>query len=264
MDYLKYDWCTYDNVVHKDHSLPNLQKPYAVMRQSLDKVNRDIVFSFCQYGMGDVWTWGAQVGGNLWRTNGDLQDEWGSLRYTFEAENGHEKYAGPGHWNDPDMLSVGYFNWGPIHPTHLTPNEQILQYSVWSLIAAPLLIGGDVTRLAPFTLALLSNDEVIDIDQDPLGHAAGRVAKDGNLEVWARPLSDGTHAAGLVNADDEATMVTVRWADLGITGPQPVHDLWLHKNVGIYRDFYSVEVPAHGCVLLKIGKPRPMTTERMQ
>ena len=256
VDYLKYDWCSYDDVVKKDHSLPNLKRPYAVMRASLDKVNRDMVFSYCQYGMGDVWTWGAALGGNLWRTNGDLQDDWGDLHGTFESENGHEKYAGPGHWNDPDMLSVGYFNWGPIHPTHLTPNEQITQFSIWSLIAAPLLIGGDVTRLDPFTLALLSNDEAIDVDQDPLGHAAGRVAQVGNTEVWARPLLDGTHAVGLVNVDSDTATVTVHWSDLGITGPQTVRDLWLHKNVGTYNGSYSVEVPSHGCVLLKIGKAR--------
>ncbi len=253
VDYLKYDWCTYADIAGKNPSLDLMQKPYRVMRASLDKVNRDIVFSFCQYGMGDVWTWGAEVGGNLWRTNGDLQDEWGALHDTFESENGREKYAGPGHWNDPDFLSVGIFDWGTVHPTHLTQNEQILQFSLWSLMAAPLMIGGDVSRLDPFTVGLLSNDEVIAIDQDPLGQAAGRTKQDGNLEVWSRPLFDGTHAAGLVNTDDEANTVTVKWSDLGLSGPQKVRDLWLHQDVGSFDEGYSVEVPAHGCVLIKIS-----------
>ncbi len=252
VDYLKYDWCTYSKIAGDNPTLDLLKKPYQVMRASLDKVNRDMIFSFCQYGMGDVWKWGGEVGGNLWRTNGDLADNWDALRSTFEAENGHQQYAGPGHWNDPDFLSVGYFNWGPIHPTHLTPNEQILQYSIWSLIAAPLMIGGDVTRLDSFTCGLLTNDEAIDIDQDPLGKAAVRVEKEGYCEVWARPLVDGSHAVGLINLDDEAQEVTVHWSNLGITGPQNVRDVWMHQNLGKFDDGYSVKVPAHGCVLLKI------------
>jgi alpha-galactosidase len=253
VDYLKYDWCSYGGIAGKKPSLDAMKKPYQVMRASLDKVDRDLVFSFCQYGMGDVWTWGAEVGGNLWRTNGDLQDNWGELRSVFESENGREKYAGPGHWNDPDFLSAGYFNWGSVHPTRLTPNEQITQYSIWCLIAAPLIIGGDVTRLDPFTVGLLTNDEAIDIDQDPLGKAAGRVSKEGGSEVWARPLFDGGHAVGLVNLDADTANVTVRWTDLGLTGSQKVRDIWLHKDLGTINDSYSVDVPPHGCVLLKVG-----------
>jgi alpha-galactosidase len=255
VDLLKYDWCSYETLAGPNASVEALQKPYAVMRAALDKVPRDMVFSMCQYGKGDVWKWGQQIGGNFWRTNGDLQDSWAELKRTFEAENGHEKYAGPGHWNDPDFLSVGYFNWGTIHPTRLTLNEQITQFSLWCLLAAPLGIGGDVTRLDQFTLGLLSNDEAIEVDQDPLGQAAGMKRKDGNREIWTRPLSDGTCAVGLVNVDEQALTITVRWSDLDLFGPQKVRDLWLHRDVGTFADSYAVEVPAHGCVLLKIGSP---------
>ncbi len=257
VDYLKYDWCSYDGVVHGDHSLPALEKPYALMASCLNSVDRDILFSFCQYGMGDVWKWGAQTGGNTWRTHGDINDSWGSLHDIYEKEAGHELYAGPGHWNDPDMLEVGYVGFGNPHPSRLTPNEQITHISLWCLFSAPLLIGCDMTRLDPFTLALLSNDEALDIDQDPLGRPAARVATEGDdAEVWARPLFDGTQAVGLVNGGDDAQTVTVRWADIGASGRQPVRDLWLHRDVGSFSDSYAVEVPPHGTVLLKIGTPR--------
>ena len=174
--------------------------------------------------MGDVWNWGADpdIGGNCWRTTGDINDNWGSLHGIYESQNGHEKYAGPGHWNDPDMLMVGIVGFGNPHPTHLTPNEQILHISLWCLLSSPLLIGCDMTRLDPFTLALLSNDEALDINQDPLGKPAGRVAQDGDLEVWARPLFDGTHAVGLVNGGAERRQRSPSsWADLGIRAASP-------------------------------------------
>ena len=257
MDYLKYDWCSYGDVVQGDNSLPALEKPYALMGAALANQPRDIVYSFCQYGMGDVWKWAAAAGGNSWRTTGDIDDNWGSLHSIYESQAGHERYAGPGHWNDPDMLMVGIVGKGNVHPTHLTPNEQVLHISLWCLLSSPLLIGCDMTKLDPLTLALLTNDEALDIDQDPLGKPAGLVSKDAhNGEVWARPLFDGTHAVGLVNGDDKPRILTVRWSGLGVAGPLPVRDLWLHKGAGTFTGSYAVEVPAHGAVLLKIGKPK--------
>jgi alpha-galactosidase len=257
VDYLKYDWCSYESDVAKgDHSLPSLKKPYTIMGDALGKTNRDIVFSLCQYGMGDVWTWGAEVNGNVWRTTGDIQDNWGSLHDIYRNQAGHEVNAGPGHWNDPDMLMVGIVGFGNTHPTHLKPNEQILHMSMWCLLSSPLLIGCDMTRLDPFTLALLSNDEALDINQDPLAKPAARITTDNDKDVWARPLFDGTHAVGLVNGSDDNETITVKWSDIGVKGKQPVRDLWLHKDVGSFSDSYSVEVPAHGCVLLKVGKAK--------
>ncbi|MCA1596323.1 MAG: NPCBM/NEW2 domain-containing protein, partial [Chloroflexi bacterium] len=217
IDYLKYDWCSYGGIA-KGNGLSELQEPYAVMREALDNTNRDIVYSFCQYGMGDVWTWGTQIGGNCWRTTGDINDSWRSLNGIAFSQNGHEVYASPGHWNDPDMLVVGLVGWGNPHPSHLTPNEQLLHISMWCLQSAPLLIGCDMTKLDPFTTALLSNDEVLAIDQDPLGRPAGMVheEREGQLQVWSRPLFDGTLAVGLFNRLPQPATVTARWSDLGI------------------------------------------------
>ncbi len=255
IDYLKYDWCSYSQIA-KDRSLPELKKPYHVMRTALDKVDRDIVYSLCQYGNGEVWTWGAEVGGNLWRTTGDITDTWISLSSIGFSESGHEKYAGPGHWNDPDMLVVGRVGWGPnIHPTRLTPNEQITHITLWALVSSPLLIGCDMFELDKFTVDVLSNDEVIEVNQDPLGKPAARRTQGGRLEVWSRPLWDGTLAVGLFNRGQEATKVTARWSDLGVQGSQPVRDLWQQKDLGVFRDSFSASVPQHGAVLVKIGRP---------
>src|SRR5205814_3151410 len=178
-DYLKYDWCSYSQIA-PNPTLDDRKKPYRIMRAALDKVSRDIVFSLCQYGAGNVWEWGADIGGNLWRTTGDITDTWPSMSGIGFAQGGHETYAGPGHWNDPDMLVVGKVGWGPnIHPTRLTPNEQLTHISLWCLQSAPLLLGCDLSQLDSFTRALMTNDEVLDVNQDPLGKPAGRKAKDG-------------------------------------------------------------------------------------
>jgi len=255
IDYLKYDWCSYGGVA-TGTGLERFEKPYQVMRQALNNANRDIVYSLCQYGMGKVWTWGTAVGGNCWRTTGDINDSWHSLESNAFSQNGHEKYASPGHWNDPDMLVVGRVGWGNPHPTHLTPNEQLLHISMWCLQSAPLLTGCDLTKLDPFTIALLTNDEVLDIDNDPLGRPAGRVSQAGETEVWARPLFDGTVAAGLFNRSSQPMQVTAHWGDMGVFGPQPVRDLWQHQNLGTFSDSFTATVPAHGVVLVKIGTPR--------
>jgi alpha-galactosidase len=255
-DYLKYDWCSYGNV-EKGAGRPYYKNPYDLMGRMLRAQDRDIVFSLCQYGMGNVWEWGADTGGNCWRTTGDITDTWGSMAGIGFAQAGHEKFAGPGHWNDPDMLVVGYVGWGPsLHPTHLTANEQYTHISLWSLLAAPLLIGCDLTKLDDFTLNLLCNDEVLEVNQDPLGRAAGRVAVRGETEVWARPLEDGTQAVGLFNRGEDEAPVSVHWPELGLSGPQPVRDLWRQKDLGAADDAYTATVPRHGVVLIKVGKPR--------
>jgi len=206
--------------------------------------------------MANVWEWGERAYGNCWRTTGDINDSWGSLQGNGFSQSGHEKFAGPGHWNDPDMLVVGRVGWGPsLHACHLTPNEQITHITLWCLQSSPLLIGCDMTRLDPFTLALLSNDEVLDVNQDPLGTPAGRRSQVGSAEVWARNLADGTRAVGLFNRGSDDLTVTARWEDLDLTGPQPVRDLWLHKDLGTFTDAFSTIVPPHGTVLVKIGKP---------
>jgi alpha-galactosidase len=255
VDFLKYDWCSYDEVA-KDRSLPELKKPYVLMREALAHAGRDIVYSLCQYGYGAVWNWGAEVGGNMWRTSGDLLDNWSNLQSVGFRQAGRESGTRPGHWNDPDMLVVGTVGWGPdLHATRLTPNEQMLHLALWALQAAPLFVGADLARIDPFTLALLTNDEVLEVDQDPLGHAASRVWKNERTEVWSRPLADGTIAVGLFNRGLAPATVTARWSDLGLAGRQPIRDLWQRKDLDTRNDSYAALVPRHGVVLVKIGRP---------
>ncbi|MBK7644877.1 MAG: NPCBM/NEW2 domain-containing protein [Planctomycetes bacterium] len=251
VDYVKYDWCSYDDIA-KDHSLPELKKPYSVMRAALDKAPRDIVFSLCQYGMGDVWQWGAEVGGNCWRTTGDITDTWGSMAGIGFAQNGHEKFAGPGHWNDPDMLVVGKVGWGNLHPTKLTPNEQYTHISLWCLLCSPLLIGCDMAQLDAFTLNLLTNDEVLEVSQDPLGIQAARVAQNGETEVWAKKMEDGSLAVGLFNRGQIEAQVSVNWKELGLQGAQRVRDLWRQKDLGVSEGSFATSVARHGAALIRI------------
>jgi len=252
IDYLKYDWCSYNQIV-KDRSLLELQKPYTVMRAALDGVQRDIVFSLCQYGMGSVWDWGEKVGGNSWRTTGDIEDTWESMSGIGFSQAGHEAFAGPGHWNDPDMLVIGQVGWGPsLHPTGLTPNEQYTHISLWCLLASPLLIGCDMTQMDNFTLGLLTNDEVIAVSQDPLGKQARRVSQEGDLEVWAKEMEDGTYAVGLFNRGRWKKDVTIRWAGLGLKGQHLVRDLWRQKDLGKFDAEFSEAIPRHGVVLVRV------------
>jgi alpha-galactosidase len=254
-DYLKYDWCSYGNIVpNPDHD--GVMKPYQVMRSALDKAPRDILFSLCQYGMGNVWEWGAQVGGNCWRTTGDITDTWSSMSGIGFGQAGHEKFAGPGHWNDPDMLVVGYVGWSAkVRPTRLTPSEQYTHISLWCLLCSPLLIGCDMTKLDDFTLNLLTNDEVLEVSQDSLGRQAVRIAKDGSLEIWAKDLEDGSKAVGLFNRGDDAATITVKWSELGVSGQQSVRDLWRQQNLGKFPDQFHTEVSRHGVVLVKVTPP---------
>ncbi len=256
VDYLKYDWCSYSSIAPKPDRAA-LMLPYQMMRTALDSSGRDILFSLCQYGMGNVWEWGAQVGGNCWRTTGDITDNWRSMSGIGFGQADHESYAGPGHWNDPDMLVVGKVGWGPsLHSSHLKPHEQVTHITLWSLLAAPLLIGCDMTSMDDFTLALLTNDEVLDINQDSLGRPAGRVNQDGTAEVWARPLFDRTMAVGLFNRGNSTATIKVTWAELKLNGQQPVRDLWQQKDLGSFGDAFETSVPVHGAVLVKIGSPQ--------
>jgi len=259
-DFLKYDWCSYDQIA-KDKSREELQKPYRLISEILKKQPRDIVLNLCQYGMGDVWEWGKEVGGNSWRTAGDLGGSFEKIGlalfrdgFDLYAEKELHRYGGPGGWNDPDYLLLGYLsNWkGQTVPTPLTPNEQYSHVSLWCLLAAPFIFSGDITRLDDFTLNLLTNDEVIEVDQDPLGRPGRRVAKDGDLEVWARPMEDGSLAVGLFNRDEGLKVIEAKWEDLGVRGPQKVRDLWRQRDVGIADSKFEAYVARHGVVLVRL------------
>ena len=254
-DYLKYDWCGYSRIA-PNPTLEDRKKPYRLMGEILARQPRDIVFSICQYGQGDVWEWGREVGGHLWRMTGDIRDSWPSMTSIGFQQTGREQFAGPGGWNDTDMLVVGMVGWSQgQRPSDLTPNEQLTHLALWALQAAPLLIGADLSKIDTWTTNVLGNREMLAVNQDVLGRAAGRKMSDGWVEVWARPLEDGTIAAGLFNRGPEAATVTATWADLGLKGAQPVRDLWLQKDLGRMDRQLSANVPRHGVLFVKIGTP---------
>jgi alpha-galactosidase len=255
-DYLKYDWCGYSQIAPMP-TLDDRKKPYQLMGDILKRQDRDIVFSICQYGAGNVWEWGRDVGGHLWRMTGDIRDNWPSMSGIGFQQTGREKYAGPGGWNDTDMLVVGMVGWsqGP-RPSDLTPNEQLTHMALWALQAAPLLIGADLSKIDEWTTNILGNREMLAVNQDILGTPAGRKMSDGWVEVWARPLEDGTIAVGLFNRGPEPATVVAKWSDLGIEGSQPVRDLWLQKDLGRVRDQLSATVPRHGVLFVRIGQPK--------
>ncbi|USN97933.1 MAG: NPCBM/NEW2 domain-containing protein [Phycisphaeraceae bacterium] len=252
IDLLKYDWCSYGGIApNPDHD--DLMKPYFTMRDALRSSSRDVVYSLCQYGMGRVWEWGDEVGGNYWRTTGDITDTWSSMSGIGFSQADHAPYAGPGHWNDPDMLVVGKVGWGPsLHDSRLTPDEQVTHITLWSMLAAPLLIGCDLTQLDQFTLALLTNDEVLAVSQDRLGRQATRVFQDGDSEVWVKPLEDGSVAVALFNRSRREAAITASWGDLGLRGRQRVRDLWRRADVDVVDHAFIATVHRHGAVLLRL------------
>jgi alpha-galactosidase len=254
-DFLKYDWCSYGKIA-KDDSREELKKPYLVMKTALEKQDRDFIYNLCQYGMGEVWQWGAEVGGHCWRTTGDLgiaTSLYDNVTGYGFYHDGKEQWAGPGHWNDPDYLLIGWIGWnGALRPTPLTPNEQYTHVSLWCLLAAPLIFSGDMTKLDEFTLSLLTNDEVIEVDQDPLGRQANRVALEGDTQVWAKDMEDGSKAVGLFNTGEMESTVVVHWSELGLRGEQRVRDLWRQRDVDTFEDEFEARVPRHGVVLVRL------------
>jgi alpha-galactosidase len=251
VDYLKYDWC---NTTTQD-----ARASYALIREALDASGRPIVLSICEWGTAKPWLWGNEVGGNLWRTTGDIQDRWAGKRewnpgnccsygaldiVDLEAEL--YSYAGPGHWNDPDMLEVG--NGG------MTTTEYRSHFSLWALLAAPLIAGNDLRNMTPEIHDILTNKEVIAVDQDPLGRQGRRVWKDADLEVWGKQLQDGGRAVILLNRGSAEHEITVNWEQLGYPGhlSAEVRDLWSHRDLGKLTGKFSAPVAPHGVVMVTV------------
>jgi alpha-galactosidase len=242
VDFLKYDWCSASAMFkpEEEHAV------YQEMGDALRATGRPIAFSLCQYGQVDVQTWGPKVGGNMWRTTGDNGDNWQVMsRAGFDEQVGLEKFSGPGHWNDPDMLQVG--NGG------MTDVEYQTQMSLWSMLAAPLLAGNDPRDMTQASHDTLTNREVIAIDQDKAGRQGYRVAKNGDNEVWVRPLANGDLAVSLFNRGGSAATITAAWSDLKLSGEHKVRDLWQHKDLGPMKGSFSAEVPSHGVVLIRVS-----------
>jgi alpha-galactosidase len=262
-DFLKYDWCSYEEVAPKGSApeAERLQKPYRLMGPLLEQQPRDIVFNLCQYGMGDVWLWGGEVGGHSWRTTGDLGLEKGQRLpgfYAIGLSNAeHAQHARPGRWNDPDYILIGYVGnahniTDPPKLTTLTRHEQYSYMSMWALMAAPLFYSGDITRLDPFTLGVLNNAEVIAVDQDPLGRQARIVRKTGGEFVLAKPMEDGSVAVGLFNLSEARRDITVTLAELGLGVRQRVRDLWRWNDAGTITGEYTASVARHGVMLVRM------------
>ncbi|HLW78813.1 MAG TPA: glycoside hydrolase family 27 protein [Terriglobia bacterium] len=240
VDYLKYDWCSADKVYKRDQ----MQAVYKKMHDALVSTGRPIVFSLCQYGLRSVWEWGASVGGNSWRTTGDINDNFDRMLSIADVQNGIESYAGPGHWNDPDMLEVGNGK--------MSHDEYVTHMSMWCMLAAPLLAGNDLAHMSRATLAILTNPEVIAIDQDAKGVQARWAWQAGPYEVWTRPLADGSAAVLLINLGEDSEPIAVRFKDVGLSGTKAVRDLWAHKDLGPFTDSFSADVPSHGVMLVKM------------
>ena len=249
-DFLKYDWCSY-RVVAKNQSREELMAPYIAMSEALRKQPRDFVFNLCQYGMGDVWEWGKKVGGHSWRTTADLGEPmnehslFSNLVSIGFSQSGMAQWAGPGSWNDPDYLLFG-------EAFGLSPTEEYSYMTLWSMLSAPLFYSGRMDQLDPFTLNLLCNAEVLEVNQDPLGRQATIVARDGYGYVWAKELEDGSRAVGLFNVGEFPATVKVRWEELGLNGTMRVRDLWRQKDLGEFEGEYEMELLRHGSGMVKV------------
>ena len=244
VDYLKYDWCS--------TGVRNAEEAYALMADAIKAAGRPMVLAMCEWGNNRPWEWGAKIG-NLWRTTADIRDAWaGREKWSIgmtDIVDLNERlypYAGPGHWNDPDMLEVG--NGG------MTPTEYRSHFSLWAMMAAPLIAGNDIAHMDADTRTILLNQEVIAVDQDPLGQQGRRIRDDGDLEVWARPLADGSRAVILFNRSAAPASISVAWPELGLTTrvKAEVRDLWAHKSLGRKTGSFAATVAPHGVVMVKV------------
>ncbi len=256
IDYLKYDLCSFRPVMKQQ--APNdgaeqmrlMQAAYLKMDKALKSTGRPIVYSLCQYGWDAVWEWGPKVGANAWRTTGDIQPTWQSIYSLLNEQAGLAKYAGPGHWNDPDMLEVGNGK--------LTPAENRTHFSMWAMLAAPLLAGNDLPNMTPEVKAILTNRDVIAIDQDRLGHEGTRAYSDGEVDVWTRHLSGGAMAIAVINVGADrysSHPIHIDLARLGLHGAQQGKDLWSGKEITLTQNM-PIELDAHDILLVRIANPK--------
>ena len=237
VDYVKVDWC------HAEGLDPEAQ--YAKFRSALAQAGRPMVFSICNWGVKAPWLWAPAIG-NLWRTTEDISDSYDRMSVIGFSQDGLEKSAGPGHWNDPDMLEVG--NGG------MNRNEYRTHMALWTLLSAPLLAGNDLRSMTPETKEMLTNPEVIAVDQDAKGVQGHRVWDQGPLEIWVKPLADRSQAVGLFNRGESILKMTLDFKVLGLTGSAKLRDLWERRDLGVAQQSYTTDVPKHGVVLLRISQ----------
>jgi len=257
IDYLKYDLCSFIPEVMEKRA-PNdpaaqmrlMHAAYDKMAKALKATGRPIVFSLCQYGFDAVWEWAPSVGGNLWRTTGDIAPNMYSIYANMSLQAGLGSYAGPGHWNDPDMLEVGNGD--------LTLAENRAHFSMWAMLAAPLLAGNDLPHMKPDIRDILTNRDVIAIDQDTLGQQGSRVYVDGEVEVWTRHLAGGALALAVLNVGDTRYSTHpfhLTLSRLGLHGPQNARDLWTGKEIELTEGM-PLELTIHDVLLVRIAAPK--------
>jgi alpha-galactosidase len=248
IDYLKYDLCSYVPVIRKQYpSDPAGQEKmtrdaYERMHLALLKTGRPIVYSLCQYGWNEVWKWGPSVGGNLWRTTGDIQPNFDRIMLLGRAQAGLAKYAAPGHWNDPDMLEVGNGK--------LTHNENAAHMTLWAMLAAPLVAGNNLTQMTPDTAAILTSKDVIAIDQDALGKQGDRVWAEGPFEIWSKPLTGGRTAVAIFNFSETESDIGLHMKELGLHGQVNARDVWAGKDLGKIGEGWKATIPDRAVELL--------------
>ena len=240
IDYLKYDWCSARNLYTDEE----MQAVYQKMGDALRAAGRPIVYSLCQYGRADVWKWGPEVGGNLWRTTGDIGDRWESMTNIGFKQNDLQPWAKPGHWNDPDMLEIG--NGG------MSEDEYRTHMSLWSILAAPLLAGNDLREMTQGIKDILMNREVIAIDRDKAGKQGKRLSQSGAQEIWVRDLAGNAKAVALFNRGGDTARMSVKWADLGVKSNGKARDLWSHADVKVEGAEFTASIPSHGVVMLRV------------
>jgi alpha-galactosidase len=237
IDYVKIDWCYAEGLD------PEVQ--YPKFRDAIAHSGRPIVFSICNWGVKAPWTWGPKTG-NLWRTTGDISDDYDRMSVIGFQQNGLEKFAGPGHWNDPDMLEVGNGK--------MNDDEYRTHMALWAILAAPLLAGNDIRTMSQETKAILENREVIAVDQDPKGEQGRRVWDEGPLEIWVKPLADGSKAVGLFNRGESTLQIVLHLNQIGAGPKAKLRDLWEQRDLGSVENSYTADVPKHGVVMLKVSK----------
>ncbi len=255
VDYLKYDLCSYGTVMRAqapdDPAAQNrlMREAYEKMHQAILKTGRPMVYSLCQYGNDSVWDWAPSVGGNLWRTTGDISANYDRMIAIGRSQAGLAKFAGPGHWNDPDMLEVGNGK--------LTLDENRTHMTLWAVLAAPLIAGNNLTEMKPEVAAILMNKEVIAIDQDALGKQGDRVYEEGPVEIWAKPLSGGSKAVAIFNFGSSPTEmrgIGLHLEEMGMPSRVAARDVWAGKDMGRIGDDFRTTIPGHGVVLLVVKR----------
>jgi alpha-galactosidase len=241
VDYVKVDWCYAEGL--------DAVTQYSRFRDALAHAGRPMVFSICEWGSHTPWEWGPKTG-NLWRTTGDIQDNWNSMLSNLDISGQHASAARPGAWNDPDMLEVG--NGG------MTDDEYRAHLSLWAIMAAPLIAGNDLRSITAATRTILANADVIAVDQDSLGIQGTLVEEPApELQVWMKPLSDGSRAVVLFNRSGLQAAISTSWLRLRLSGPARVRDLWSHSDLGTLADRFSATVPAHGVVMVRVTPETP-------